>query len=301
MAFEVKILKKSESKQGIVLTTWQLKYPRFIHAEFMTHREFSRNASSSRAIPVRKMIEQVRLDPATPIHWGANQPGMQADNQLDPVKLAIAKDQWHEAAWNAANVAEAMDYNGLHKQVANRVLEPFQWMHVVMSTTSLTNFFGLRCHPDAQPEIKLLAEMMEAEYKQVDSVLLAPGEWHLPYINLIDWEEATAFCQVGRTTRDMPSHEEVVEVLKKMSAARCARVSYLTHEGRKPTIEADLELFDRLVGARPLHASPTEHQATPDVKVQSRIAEHVWDSPELHGNFNGWVQHRKLLAGEYIR
>ena len=153
MAFEVKIIKDSVSREGKNLTTMQLKYPRFIHAEFMTHREFSRNASSSRAIPVAKMIEMVRTDPAMPIHWGANQPGMQADNQLTGEGLAGTVSAWGWAANYAADQAEYMSKLGAHKQVANRILEPFQWISVVMSSTQWANFYGLRCHPEAQPEI----------------------------------------------------------------------------------------------------------------------------------------------------
>lgn len=297
MAFEVKIIKDSVSREGKNLTTMQLKYPRFIHAEFMTHREFSRNASSSRAIPVAKMIEMVRTDPAMPIHWGANQPGMQADNQLTGEGLAGTVSAWGWAANYAADQAEYMSKLGAHKQVANRILEPFQWISVVMSSTQWNNFYGLRCHADAQPEIKLLAEMMrEAQYKSVPTPLVE-GEWHLPYVREDDWDKANDYCRVGRITRDMPSYSEMREILKKVSAARCARVSYLTHDGKPTSIAEDLALFDRLAGSQPLHASPLEHQATPD----SFGAMGGWNAKQLHGNFVGWIQHRKLLSGEYIR
>ena len=297
MAFEVKIIKDSVSREGKNLTTMQLKYPRFIHSEFMTHREFSRNASSSRAIPVAKMIEMVRTDPAMPIHWGANQPGMQADNQLTGEGLAGTVSAWGWAANYAADQAEYMSKLGAHKQVANRILEPFQWISVVMSSTQWANFYGLRCHTDAQPEIKLLAEMMrEAQYKSVPAPL-GEGQWHLPYVREDDWDKANDYCRVGRITRDMPRYSEVLEILKKVSAARCARVSYLTHDGKPTSITEDLVLFDRLAGSQPLHASPLEHQATPD----SFDAIDGWKAKQLHGNFVGWIQHRKLLPGEYIR
>lgn len=295
MGFEVKIIARSISEAGMPLVTAQFKYPRFIHAEFMTHREFSRNASSSRAIPVKKMIEQVRRDPAMPIHWGANQPGMQADNQLDPVKLAIAKDQWHEAAWNAANLAEDMEDTGLHKQVANRILEPFQWMHVIATTSNTSNFFGLRRHKDAQPEIKLVADMWYEALEESTVTLIRKDEWHLPYITANDVVKAMQWLKYGRIIRSEPSKAEIDNLLICVSAARCARVSYLTHDGAEPSIEQDLALYGRLVGAEPLHASPTEHAATPDVLVDG-----AWTSPELHGNFKGWNQFRKMLPGEYI-
>lgn len=296
MAFEVKIIKDSVSREGKNLTTMQLKYPRFIHAEFMTHREFSRNASSSRAIPVDKMIQMVRDEPAMPIHWGRNQPGMQANVELIGQDRLDAENAWRMAANKAADLAEAMRDMKLHKQVANRILEPYQWISVVMSSTQWANFYGLRCHADAQPEIKLLAEMMrEAQYKSVPTPL-GEGEWHLPYVCEDDWDKANDYCRVGRITRDMPSYSEMLEILKKVSAARCARVSYLTHDGKPTSITEDLVLFNRLAGSQPLHASPLEHQATPD----SFGAIGGWEAKQLHGNFVGWIQHRKLLAGEYI-
>lgn len=295
MGFEVKIIARSISEAGMPLVTAQFKYPRFIHAEFMTHREFSRNASSSRAIPVKKMIEQVRRDPAMPIHWGANQPGMQADNQLDPVKLAIAKDQWHEAAWNAASIAEDMEDTGLHKQVANRILEPFQWMHVIATTSNTSNFFGLRRHKDAQPEIKLVADMWYEALEESTATLIRKDEWHLPYITANDVVKAMQWLKYGRIIRSEPSKAEIDNLLICVSAARCARVSYLTHDGAEPSIEQDLALYGRLVGAEPLHASPTEHQATPDT-----MGTVSWEHPEEHGNLRGWRQFRKMLPGEYI-
>lgn len=303
MGFEAKAILKSVAKEtNVRLNTVQLVYPRFIHAELMTHREFSRNASSSRAIPVAKMIEQVRNNPAMPIHWGANQPGMQADNQLSDTDRERAILMWKYSAELAAGQAARMNELGLHKQVANRILEPFQWMHTIVTTASFTNWDGLRRHKDAQPEIKHLADICAEAVANAPDQVLEYGEWHLPYIQGSDWQAASDFLQKGRIIRSMPSHDEQIEVLKKVSAARCARVSYLTHDGQAPTIEADLALFERLAGSQPIHASPLEHQATPDSKSWiSRMNKYDWDNPELHGNLPGWIQHRKLIPGEYIK
>lgn len=301
MGFEAKVIADSISEHGHRITTLQLKYPRFIHAEFMTHREFSRNASSSRAIPVAKMIEQVRTEPAMPIHWGQNQPGMQAHQELDENAKREVQEAWLVAAECAASVAEDMQKQGAHKQVVNRILEPYQWISVVATSTSFSNFDGLRRHEDAQPEIKHLADLGHLVRSSSTPVLLQAGEWHLPYIQEDDWATAERYCQVGRITRDMPGYHEVVEVLKKVSAARCARVSYLTHDGKRTDLLDDLKLFDRLVGAQPMHASPTEHQATPDQKIWiNSLNQEDWQARPLHGNFTGWIQHRKLLPGEYI-
>jgi thymidylate synthase ThyX len=255
---------------GVRLTTLQLQYPRFIHAEFMTHRVFSRNASSSRAIPVAKVIEQVRTDPAMPIHWGKNQPGMQANEELQGDERAQAIRQWKLAAERAADCANIMNTLGVHKQVANRLLEPFQYMHVIVTATEWLNFFDLRAHPDAQPEIHALALVMRHAFEQSKPNTLREDDWHLPYV----------------TRQERLENFGNVELLLKISAARCARVSYLTHDGQTPSIEKDIALYDRLVGSVPLHASPIEHQATP----MGKDGQDLWS-----GNFRGWTQYRKIV------
>lgn len=279
------------------ILTFQLRYPRFIHAEFMTHRQLSRNASSSRAIPVKRMIEDMRRDPAMPMFWGKNQKGMQAgEEHNEPVILNLPNSAYEpgapdksleywpttlqyrtkEAAWlcameKAIEVAEAFDAAGYHKQVVNRILEPFLHINVVVTSTEWSNFYALRDHPDAEPHIRLLARrMQEAAFHSTPTVLLY-GQWHLPYVSpeeLMDYG---------------------IDKAKAMSTARCARVSYLTHDGRTPSVDEDVELYTRLVGTHPLHASPAEHQATPDPFGEFRSQ---W------GNFSYWKQHRKTLPGE---
>lgn len=270
-----KVIEDSISEDGIRLTTFQLCYPRFIHSEFMTHRVFSRNASSSRAIPVAKMIEQIRNDPAMPIHWGANQPGMQASAEVQHV--GHAKDLWKLAANNAANVAESMMNIGLHKQVANRILEPFQWIHVIVTATEWDNFFELREHTDADPNIYALATIMKKALLSSVPTVCLNGNWHLPYI--------TALERAEHPTED----------LLKMSAARCARVSYLTHDGQQPDVKKDTALYDKLIVMKPMHASPIEHQATPDLLIATNNCYPEWGNAHLHGNFRGWCQNRKRI------
>ena len=271
MTITARIIANSISEDDVRLTTMELMYPRFIHAEFMTHRVFSRNASSSRAIPVAKMIEQVRTNPAVPIHFGKNQPGMQAREELTGEACREVKADWMFVASVAAEAAKRMAAQGAHKQVVNRILEPFQHIHVVVTATDWDNFFQLRAHDDAQPEIRELALQMRAAMNASTPVPMQFLDWHLPYIQAHE-------CQLHAT-----------DVLRKCSAARCARVSYLTHDGATPSIEKDLELFERLVGSVPIHASPTEHQATPAKWLTN-----------LHGNFRGWVQHRKLIENRAI-
>lgn len=291
----------SISSAGQRLTTLQLRYPRFIHAEFMTHRVFSRNASSSRAIPVAKIIDDIKKDPAIPVHWGANQPGMQAREELNPEARLLASCHWLDAMDKVIAEVEALIEIGLHKQVANRLLEPWSHINVVVTSTQWANFFALRCHPDAQPEIQELAQIMEHAMQLSTPKLLGPGEWHLPYADDSEtFVQAQRYCQEGRITRDMPSRDEINNVLRKVSTARCARTSYLTHDGRKTVASEDVDLHNKLVVAEPLHASPAEHQACPDMLISAAEPSLGYTSPELHGNLTGWCQYRKMLPREFV-
>lgn len=274
---EVKVLADSISAAGKRLVTYQLKYWRGIHAEMMTHRLFSRNASSSRAIPVRLMLRQVWFNPAIPMHFGLNQSGMQAALEATGWRRALAVHLW-KMAGRAACVFVWMLMNlGIHKQVANRILEPWQFIHVVLSATEYDNFFELRVHEDAQPEIYALAKTMKSVLLSSKPKLLKAGEWHLPYIS------------------DKERELHTTKILLQVSAARCCRVSYLRHDGKASSITKDLQLCDRLVGAEPLHASPFEHQATPD-GFDARTEQ--WKAPAMHGNFVGWCQNRKYIESE---
>lgn len=303
MGFKAEVIAKSIGPAGQLLETTALRYPRIIHAEFMTHREFSRNASSSRAIPVAKVIEQVRNDPAMPVHWGTNKPGMQAGVELEGPERIQAIELWLKAAEEAANTAERMMDMGLHKQVANRILEPFQWMHTLVTTVSKSNWNGLRLHPDADPTIYELARVWDVASRAAIPSHLGLGDWHLPYVGEDDRQAAYNHLKVGRITRDEPWDHQILAVLKMVSAARCARVSYLNHMGRVTTIEEDIDLYKRLVRSEIIHASPTEHQATPDYQIGPDMVEPRprWSQSYLHGNLPGWIQHRKQLDREYIR
>lgn len=276
MNFSVKIVADSLTPQGTRVTTMQLCYPRFIHAEFMTHRAFSRNAMSSRAIPVAKMIEQVQERPAMPLHWGKNQPGMQANEQLTGDDLLTAQSAWKHAAAIAADWAGVLQRAGVHKQIANRVLEPFQWMHTIVTATRWDNFFELRCHPDAQPEFQHLAKLMQMAMRINTPRQLAPSDWHLPYVTDED-----------RIALTIPE-------LVRVSVARCARVSFLNHDGTNPDRDKDLQLHDDLVVAEPMHASPAEHQvlAYGEEVYESFTDEHL---NFFQGNLNDIIQYRKIL------
>lgn len=302
MTITAKMIADSISPDGIRLSTLQLRYPKFIHGEFMTHRVFSRNASSSRAIPVSRLVEDVLLDPAMPIHWGKNQKGMQADHENDePVVMGHKEGEYlrgtPQEAWLAARdraVAQAQAFTaaGYHKQIVNRLLEPYCHINVVVTATEFSNFFALRDHPDAQPEIAELAKRMKEAMNTSTPQLLPPEEWHLPYV---PEDLKTYLCSKTYLYKasDVPPY---IDQLRRISVARCARVSYLTQDGKTPSIEEDLQLCERLLAGVPLHASPAEHQGTPDKR--SNEFPGLWCDPSLHGNFRGWIQYRKTLPGE---
>lgn len=307
MTITVKIIADSVAPSGKRLTTMLLRYPRFIHAELMTHRTFSRNASSSRAIPVKKIIADIMADPAMPMHWGKNIPGMQAHEQIDePINIGNGvlggnyfssiekKKAWLLARDACIQTAIAFDNAGYHKQIVNRLLEPWSHISVLVTATEWNNFFHLRCHEDAQPEIRILADMMKLEMLNSTPNKLVPGQWHMPFITPDDVINVQNILKTNRITRDEPKASEVTELLLRISTARCARTSYLLHDGTTPDIQKDLGLFERLVGSQPLHASPTEHQATPD-----ELIDDMWLNEDLHGNFSGWIQFRKSIPGEF--
>jgi hypothetical protein len=281
MTITAKIITDSVSLEGIRLATFELRYPRIVHSELMTHRVFSRGASSSRAIPISRSIKDILRDPAEPVAWGSNKPGMQAGAELTGIRHTLARMAWHGTKRCAILGARISQWVGAHKQVANRILEPWSHISVVVTSTDYENWFALRCHPNADPTLKALADTMFEAREASTPGLLQSGEWHLPYI----------------TERDRLYHDNDIEVLKQMSAARCARVSYNNHDGTTPSLGQDMELFGYLMADAPVHASPTEHQATPD-KKWSRDR---WSKPKLHGNFYGWIQFRKTIPGEAVR
>jgi thymidylate synthase ThyX len=300
MPFDAKVLADSVSPAGQRLTTLEATFPRFVLAEFNTHRVFSRNSASSRAIPIAKQLRRVLEDPYVPIEFGSNQPGMQAGPALEGEKREAAEDEWLRARDDAVRhvlgmvtdpqaaggdllaVLEQVDeatrtkqrpeaWLNVHKQVANRLLEPFMWHTVIVTATEWENFWNLRCHPDAQPEIRLVAERMRDANLASEPEELGEGEWHLPLVRPEDRDQVDS-----------------IEDLIKISAGRCARVSYLTHAGVRD-LAADVQLHDRLLESG--HMSPLEHPARP--LTSEELAESEWS-----GNFRGWHSYRKEIAGE---
>lgn len=292
--YSAKVICDSISKEGVRLTTMELSYPRFIHSQFMTHRMFSRSSSSSRAIPVQKMIDQVRENPAMPIHWGENQSGMQAGEEIKQIEgVGGIRHWWREVANNITDEVHEMNVClGLHKQVLNRLLEPFQWIKVIVTATEFDNFFNLRLGHATQPEMQHIAKLMkDAMDGSIPSEISIkePISWHLPYIGIKD----IAKHEIGLLSK---------EDLRNISAARCARVSYLNHDNTEPDIEKDLKLAMLLLSE--WHMSPFEHQAMPMKTDIFDTTPEYWEFGVTHmdgdrnlwsNNFKGWVQYRALL------
>lgn len=310
MGVEVILASRAPGTSAPPIYTIRMRYPRIIHAELMTHRVFSRNARSSRAVPVSRMIEEVRHSPFVPWHWGKNQKGMQAAkecNELIPIEGLddlTREEAWHWMSQYSADTAEAFSQAGYHKQICNRLLEPFMWIDTLVTSTDWENFLWLRDHADAEPHLIDLARMVKQAIATSEIQDLQPGEWHLPYITQEDWEGVLGLISVEPGAR--ATTFQVHPLLKKISAARCARISYAPFDG-DASYERELDRYDSLLSSDRIHASPLEHQATPDRQgywadsanfISERDGD--WDRPELHGNFRGWIQYRKTVPGEAV-
>jgi hypothetical protein len=284
------------------IITYVLEYPRFIHSEFMTHRSFSRNAASSRAIPVKKVIELVENTPAMPIHWGMNQAGMQAKEELTGLCLETTQFEWVSASKNAMWSATRLNTLGAHKQIVNRILEPFQMIRVVCTATEYDNFFYLRYHADAQPEISELARVMWEAREQSIPEELQPGEWHVPFVNTS--RDAAGKRYYWNFISDTEKVEISLEDALKVSASCCAQVSYRKTD---TSLEKALDIYNKLVTMKPVHASPFEHCATPmenifgedymgvEIRPQKGVTHNDIKGNGWSANFCGWIQYRQLI------
>lgn len=324
----VKIVADSISPSGIRIITFELEYPRIIHSELMTHRLLSRNAMSSRAIPIKKMIEQVQQNPAMPVKFGKNKPGMQ-DAGEHSAQLGdgySAEEWWKLAGLSASRFAAEFADAGYHKQIANRLLEPYQRMKTVVTATDWNNFFWLRVDQDADPTIYELAKAMKEASDNSIPDPLEPGQWHTPYVDHvygfedIDDKECAVFegyCVLDEENKPvMLTLEEALAI----SASCCAQVSYRVLNTSK---EKALDIYEKLVSGNKVHASPFEHQATPMAeyrKIENSdylTIGHInfprdpssWEEGITHvdrkgqlwsGNLRGWRQHRQLVPDNAI-
>lgn len=291
MAFAAKVVCDSLTPHGQRLTSIVATYPRFIHGEMMTHRLFSRNSASSRAIPWARFDKEGKLnpkcmkymilnDPVIPIKWGREQKGMQSGDEVDDPRSC--EQTWLKARDKAVEAVDKLANLGLHKSLCNRITEPWMNITVLVSSTDWRNFFNLRCHKDAEVHMQKIAGLMRDAFEQSVPQKLKVGEWHLPYIDIaVDVQAVSA-------NRHLFGDRHLMDVLPKISAGRCARLSYLTHEDKRDIME-DYRLYSRLaeraVGdSNPRHLSPTEHPAQ------------VMEYAAWEGNFCGFKQLRKMIV-----
>lgn len=271
------------------LTTLELVVPRIVLAEFNTHRVLSRNSASSRAIPIEKMLKRVEQDPYIPETWGKNQKGMQAEEALEELETEDAKDEWLTACAAAVFHAQQLLKLGVHKQTTNRLLEPFMWHTIIVTATEWSNFRHLRAHADAHPAIQSTAKAVIKVLDAHEPTELDWDEWHLPFIHERDRVEVDEPVYVVSDPEAPLDTEPKVHPLAKVSSARCARVSYLTHDGVRE-IRKDLDMHDKLLGNG--HMSPFEHPAFP---FRNDVV-----GGKLRSNFAvPWVQYRKLIPYEH--
>lgn len=305
------LIKDSISEAGIRLMTYEVTFHRYILAEYNTHRMFSRNAASTRAIPLIKMLQQIADQPAMPIFYGKNQPGMSAAEELDDTAriecTSIIYDMMEYCSKGVAKLNEL----GLHKQHAGRYLEPWGFVKGVLSFTEGDNWNWLRDDDAAQPEIRELCLVMkEAADKSVPQLLKA-GEYHLPYVYSERYVNGTTLYYEGDSIR---SCEIDLEDAIKVSCSRAAAVSY---RGEDYGLEKCKQLYDRLVGSEKKHSSALEHVATPmkhqendnytGYSLNDPMGPEDWEAGISHmdkeeqlwsGNFRGWRQYRKTIPGE---
>jgi thymidylate synthase ThyX len=282
MAYEAKIVLDSVGPNGARLTTFELTYPSIVHAELMTHRVFSRNSASSRAIPTEKLLARIENDPAIPVWWGKNQSGMQAREELTGEDLLRAQDRWRAAVLSGVWHARRLGETGLHKQIANRAAELGMFITVVVTATEFDNFFALRDHAAAQPELADVAGKAHRLWRESQSQQLASGGWHLPYV--------TGHGEIFNT----------VDEVCRVSIGRCASVSYLNQDKKDPP--ADIARADKLAVAG--HMSPFEHVAQALTWEEwgrySREASLAWTHERVPvGNLWGWRQYRKNVPNEH--
>jgi len=307
------VAKSVSAYSGTIITTWEYEAPKCILAELNTHRMFSRNAQSSRAVPVSKVIDQIRNNPVTPVHWGSNQAGMVAGEEIEEhVKVWDGRDArsyslnredaWYHAACLSADAMKAFDNAGYHKQIVNRIGEAFTFVRGVITATEIDNFFHLRVHPAADPFIQELARCMWEAYELAEAEVLREGEWHTPYVEHFRASDGDAFLEYHHNGLEVD-----VERAKQISAAGTAQVSFRKLDLSEETVD---RVYSRLVDDETPHASCVEHQATPIKSFELHSAlqfingfeegvSHVdKDLNFWSGNFKHWIQNRKLIPNE---
>lgn len=267
-----RVIADSLNRSGNRLTSLVITLPRIVLAEFNTHRAISRNSASSRAIPFKKMLDQVYNNPFVPTRFQKEHTGMQGNTYYIGETEEAIQSEWLAARDSAMLQAKALNELGVTKQLCNRLLEPFLYHTIIATATEWENFIALRAHNQAEIHIQ------DAAYKVLDALnnstpkMLEPGDWHIPFGDNI----------VVNTIPEVTPEDEL-RLRIKIAIARCARVSYMNFEG-KDDYAADIRLYQQLLESG--HMSPFEHVAQAlHASIQS-------------GNFIGFEQYRKTIEGE---
>jgi thymidylate synthase ThyX len=289
--YETKIILDSIAPSGGRLTTFQFTLPRIVLAEFNTHRMFSRNSASSRAIPVEKQIKRVMENPFIPSYWGKNQKGMQADQEVTDEEAVRAQVEWLIQRDYCVDTAKTLMAIGIHKQLTNRLLEPWMWHTIVCTATEYQNYFGLRDNKQAAPEIRDSAHIAQELYRKNEPSFLEDGGFHLPYV-----------AGPGYDLIQLHGLGYSMKELCEISVGRCAAVSYLNQENvTDPNGDID-RAKKRLLPSG--HMSPFEHVAEALTKERwrsiARTQAEQWIEHRIPvGNLWGWLQLRKTLYNEH--
>lgn len=304
-----KIIADSKNRYGHRITSFELVMPRIILAEFNTHRMFSRNSASSRAIKFEKMLEMVKTNPFIPIKWMKDHSGMQGNEFFESnVSINNFENHWLKYRDNSIENSKNLSYSGLTKQICNRLLEPFMWHKVIVTATEYENFFALRNNEAAEIHMQELARLMLLAYNESSPKELKDGEWHIPYGNDIDEEKLQSFIGYEMDGSEA-SDEEFEETCKfakiKIATSRCAGVSYtiVGEDGNVEDYEKLIKRYDRLLASK--HLSPFEHCAKTmnQMEYENSIRKFdcivgFMDDFGWCGNFKGFIQLRKTIYGE---
>ena len=300
---QVKVIQDSLSPTGDRLVTFEIETYRYIWAEVMTHRQLSRNAQSSRAVP-SKTVLKVNEDFVRPIIYGKNKAGMSSTEEFNELESAEIQKVWDSAANYTFAASLQLNKLGLHKQWANRITEPFSKIKAIISATEWNNFFWLRIDPEAaQPEIVDLANKMQKAMQDSIPLQLNAGELHVPYVDRevgFDLSDEIRYYIGGQDEGEL-SKEEALRI----SASCCCQVSYRKLDD---SFNKAMEIWDKLFSGPKPHMSPTENQAVALGSKKASIIQRVLPSylPEgishidregnlWSGNFKGFIQHRKII------
>lgn len=311
------VAKSISAYSGQEIVTWEYDAPKSILSEINTHSILVKNAQSSRAVPIKRVIEQIRTNPVTPVHWGSNKPGMVAGEEIDSVVkypdekydyINLSKEEaWLQTARDVAELQECWEEAGYHKQIVNRIGEAFTFVRGVITGTEIDNFFHLRYHKDADPYMYELAKCMWEAYEQAEAEVLYEGEWHTPYVEHSRLRDKSP---LSYGSYEYNEHDNVsywipitLEQALKNSSAACGQVSYRKLDTSKETVE---RVWNNLMGGETIHASVTCHQASPineylqsDRYLLPEGATHI----DREGNvwsaqFKHWIMHRKTIENE---